>query len=310
MAGPFQAAVLQLGSVLFDTERTLAKLADAVADAARGGARWIVFPEALVGGYPKGHDFGLTLGRRDPAGRELFRRYHASAIDLPGPECDRLAAMARAAGAWLTGGVIERTPGTLYCTAVTFAPDGALVHRRRKLMPTALERCLWGAGDASTLAPVPTELGSLAPVICWENYMPLLRTALHARGVDLWAALTVDDRDVWQATIRHLALEGRCFVLSACQHLRRDDVPPELALPLAGPAEPDLIRGGSAIIGPLGQLLAGPAYGSETTLVATLDPAELIRARFDFDPVGHYARPDLFTLHVDTSPRVSVREQP
>jgi predicted amidohydrolase len=198
--------------------------------------------------------------------------------------------------------VVEQAGGTLYCTAVIFGPDGGLLGKHRKLVPTALERVVWGQGDGSTLPVVPTPLGKIGAVICWENYMPLLRMSMYAKGVELYCAVTVDDRETWVPTVRHIALEGRCFVLSACQFLRRADLPPGDPTDRT-PGSPDvLIRGGSCVVGPLGELLAGPVYGQECVLSATLDQADLVRAKFDFDVVGHYARPDVFRLEVNERP--------
>ncbi len=185
---PFCAAVVQAGPVVFDVPRTLDKLRDLTADAARRGARLAVFPEAFVSAYPKGLDFGVRLGSRTPEGREEFRRYFYSAIDVPGPATAAIGAAARAGGLFLVVGVIERDGGTLYCTALFFGPDGQLLGKHRKLMPTALERVVWGQGDGSTLPVLDTPLGRLGAVICWENYMPLLRTAMYAKGVQLYCA--------------------------------------------------------------------------------------------------------------------------
>jgi nitrilase len=299
---PLRVAVVQAAPAVFDVPRTLAKLADLAADAARRGARVAVFPEAFVPGYPRGLGFGARLGTRSPEGREEFRRYFDSAIDVPGPATEAIAAAARAGRLHLIVGVVERSGGTLYCTALFFGPDGTLLGRHRKLVPTALERLVWGAGDGSTLPVLDTEVGKLGAAICWENYMPLLRMALYARGVELYCAPTVDDRETWLPTMRHIALEGRCFVLSACQYLRRGDCPADYACP--GGDDPDavLIRGGSCVVAPLGAVLAGPHFGSEAVLTADLDMAEIARGKYDLDVAGHYARPDVFRLHVNERP--------
>jgi nitrilase len=302
-----RAAVAQAGSVLFDTPATLERMRKLAAEAAGQGAQIVVFPEAFVGGYPKGLDFGVQLGLRMPDGREMFRRYHQAAIPVPGAECDAIAAMAAEHRMEIVTGVVERDGATLYCSVLHFDRTGALVNRRRKLMPTALERVVWGMGDGSTLEVANTAAGKVGAVICWENMMPLLRTAMYAQGVELYCAPTVDDRDAWQATMRHVAMEGRCFVLSAVQFLTRADVPANHPTPanITDNSAP-LIRGGSVIVGPLGEVLAGPVYGREAVLVADLDMEAITRARFDFDPVGHYARPDVFTLSVDTRARPGV----
>ena len=228
-SGPMLVAVVQAAPVLFDTPKSLQKCADLASDAAKQGAELVVFPEAFIGGYPKGHDFGVTCGIRSPEGRDEFRRYFESAIEVPGPWAERIGAVAGDLGIHLVVGVVERDGGTLYCSALIFGPDGQMLGKHRKLMPTAMERVIWGTGDGSTLPVVTTKLGKIGSVICWENYMPLLRTAMYAKGIELYCAITVDDRETWIPTVRHIALEGRCFVLSACQFLQRSDLPIRLS---------------------------------------------------------------------------------
>jgi nitrilase len=303
---PIRAAVVQAAPVVFDVPRTLDKLADLAADAARRGAALAVFPEAFVSAYPKGLGFGARMGLRSPEGREEFRRYYDSAVDVPGPAAERIGAAARANGLYLVVGVIERDGGTLYCTVLFFGPDGRLLGKHRKLMPTALERLVWGFGDGSTLTVLETPLGRLGAVICWENYMPLLRMAMYAKGVQLYCAPTADDRDTWLPTMRHVALEGRCFVLSACQYLTRQDCPPDYACVQGDDPATVLMRGGSCIVAPLGQVLAGPCFDGEQVLVADLNLAEIARGKYDFDVAGHYARPDVFRLHVNERPAAAV----
>lgn len=308
--GTTRVAVIQAGSVLFDTPRTLEKLLRLTREAAENGARLALFPEAFLGGYPKGIDFGVRVGSRSPDGRRWFQRYFAAAVDVPGPETDEIAALSAELGIDLVVGAIERGGSTLYCTALFFTPSEGLAAKHRKLMPTAMERLIWGQGDGSTIVSVAGAAGRMGAVICWENYMPLLRTAMYAQGVEVYCAPTVDDRDTWPATMTHIACEGRCFVLSAVQYLTRADAPADYE-PIQG-SGPDvvLIRGGSIIVDPLGTVLAGPIYGAEQILYADIDLGRIAQARFDLDPVGHYARPDIFSLTVDRSPRsaVAVRE--
>ena len=296
------AAVVQAAPVLFDTDRTLAKLRELTREAAGAGADIVVFPEAFVGGYPKGLDFGARLGSRSPEGREDFRRYYASAITVPGPQCDLIAAAARDNAVHLVVGVIERCGATLYCTALMYGPDGRLLGLHRKLMPTAMERLIWGFGDGSTLKVVESSLGRLGSVICWENYMPMLRMAMYAQGIELYCAPTVDDRETWLPTMRTIALEGRCFVLSACQYLRRSDCPPDYAAIQGDDPRAVLIRGGSCIVDPLGAVLAEPRFNEEGIRYAELDRRMLARGKYDLDVAGHYARPDIFKLTVNTRP--------
>jgi len=301
-----KVAVVQAGSYVWDTARTMEKLRSYCDQAADTGAKLAVFPEAFLGGYPKGLDFGARVGSRSAEGREDFRRYWDAAVEVPGCETRNIGEIAAKHRMRVVVGVIERAGVTLYCTALFFAPDGTLEGKHRKLMPTAMERLIWGFGDGSTMPAIRTEFGTIGAAICWENYMPLFRSAMYAKGVNLWCAPTVDDRETWQATMRHIALEGRCFVLCACQHLVRGDCPADYH-PIQGEA-PDtvLINGGSVIVSPLGQVLAGPLRGSEGILTAELDLGEIARGKYDFDVVGHYARPDVFRLVVDEGAKAAV----
>lgn len=301
-----RAAVVQDGSVGFDPVATLDRVAARMAEAAQEGAELVVFPEAFVGGYPKGADFGARVGSRSDQGREDFERYWNGALEVPGPVTDQIGAFAGERGCHLVIGVIERSGGTLYCTVLFFSPEGSLIGRHRKVMPTAMERIIWGYGDGSTLSVLDTTLGKLGAVICWENYMPLLRMAMYGQGIELYCAPTVDDREVWTATMRHIAREGRCFVLSACQHATRRDYPADYHPIQGDDPETRLIRGGSVIVDPLGSVLAGPVYDQSCVLVADCDMGMIVRGKYDFDPVGHYARPDIFSLTVDTAAKGAV----
>jgi nitrilase len=302
---PVRAAVIQAGSVMFDRERTVAKARDLVADAGRRGAQVAVLPEAFVPGYPKGLDFGARIGNRTAEGREDFRHYWDSAVDVPGPAVDALGEAAKDAKLHLVAGVIERDGGTLYCSVLFFAPDGHLLGKHRKLMPTASERLVWGFGDGSTLPVFETPAGRMGAVICWENYMPMLRMAMYGKGIQLYCAPTADTRDSWLPTMRHIAVEGRCFVLSCCQYLTRADCPPDYALDIDAPGGV-LMRGGSCIVGPFGDVLAGPDFSGECILTADLDLTEIARGKYDLDVVGHYARPDVFRLLVNERPAAAV----
>ena len=294
-----RVAVVQAGSVPFDTEACVDKAVRLAADAAATGAKVVLFPEAFIAGYPKGLSYGLVVGARDPVGREEFRLYLDAAIEVPGIHTLRLGEAAAAAGVYLVIGVIERELGTCYCTVLFFGPDGSMLGKHRKLMPTALERMIWGFGDGSTLTVVDSPYGRIGSVICWENYMPMLRMAMYAKNVALYCAPTADDRDTWLSSMRHVALEGRCFVLSACQFLRRKDFPDTVRVSLGESPDAVLMRGGSAIIGPLGNVLAGPDFEGETILTAELDLGDIGRGKFDFDVAGHYSRPDVFRLIVN-----------
>ena len=297
-----RVAVVQAAPVSFDREFTLAKVRTLTREAGNRGAKLVVFPEAFVSAYPRGMSFGAVIGDRTPEGREWYRRYWESSIDVPGEAVDVLAEIARENATFMVVGVIERDGGTLYCTALFLAPNGDYLGKHRKLMPTASERLVWGQGDGSTMPVFDTEIGKIGAAICWENMMPLYRTVLYSKGVQLYVAPTADSRETWIATMRHIALEGRCFVLSANQFARRSDYPKDYPGNL--PSDPNAIvtRGGSCIVNPLGQLIAGPVYDEEAILTADIDLAEVVRGKFDFDVVGHYARPDVFHLRVNELP--------
>jgi nitrilase len=294
-------AVVQAAPLLFDLPETLRRFTTLLGRAASRGAELVVFPEAFIGGYPKGVTFGATVGQRHPSGRALFARYRACAVEVPGPVTSELAAAVAEHRTHVVVGVIERRGGTLYCAALLFGPDGTLLGHHRKLVPTGTERLIWGSGDARDIIVVDTEVGRVGMAICWENYMPLYRTALYQRGVQIYCAPTVDQRDSWTATMRHIAVEGRCFVLSANQFATADDFPDDFHAEVARyPEEANtaLIRGGSCVVDPFGTVLDGPSFDRQDILVTDLDTDALDGAYLDLDVVGHYARPDLFRLDV------------
>lgn len=299
-----RAAVVQAAPCLFDREASVAKACRLSEEAAQAGAQLILFPEAFIPAYPRGLSFGVVVGSRNPAGRLTWERYWANAVEVPSAATQALGDAARQAGAYLAIGVIERATsggrGTLYCTLLYFGPDGQLLARHRKLKPTAAERLIWGEGDGSGLVVLDTPHGRMGGLICWENYMPLARAALYEKGVDLYLAPTADSRDTWQATVRHIACEGRCFVLGCNQFVTKDMYPSDLPGIEDLANQPEVMcRGGSVIVSPLGEVLAGPLWDREGLLLADLDVREVARARFDFDATGHYARPDVFRLIVN-----------
>ena len=277
-----------MGNIPWDTAGTLARLRHFAREARAAGAELLVFPEALIGGYPKGMDFGARVGQRTAEGRMAFRRYAEGALT----DFAAVGEIAQETGLWLVGGVIERDGGTLYCTVTFHAPDGTLAGKHRKVMPTGTERLIWGFGDGSTLRAVETPWGKMGAAICWENYMPQLRLSLYGQGVQIYCAPTVDERETWLPSMRHIAIEGRCFVLSAVQFVE------------AG--EWGSIDGGSVVVDPMGRVVAGPLRGSEGLLFADLDVDATLEGKFDLDVAGHYARPDLFRLTVNEKPQTAV----
>src|SRR5713101_9474339 len=303
---PVRAAVVQNSAVVFNREATLEKAARLARDAKREGAELVVFPEAFVSAYPKGLDFGAVIGSRTAEGREDFRRYWESSVDVPGPAVDALSRTARSNSIYLVVGIVERERGTLYCSVLFFAPDGNYLGKHRKVMPTASERLVWGFGDGSTMPVFDTPLGKVGAVICWENYLPLMRATMYAKGIQIYCAPTADARDSWIATVRHIAVEGRCFVLSCNQFNLRRDFPADYRSVFGDDANAVVNRGGSCIVDPFGNFLAGPNMEGEAILIAEIDRTQIVRGKFDLDDVGHYARPDIFQLHVDERPKQPV----
>src|SRR3989344_9403315 len=270
-------AALQIGALPGGKAETLEQILSYENAILEAGAALVVMPEALLGGYPKGEGFGTHLGYRLPEGREAFARYFANAIDVPGAETEALAGLSARTGASLVLGVIERSASTLYCTMLYFEPAHGLVAKHRKLMPTGTERLIWGKGDGSTLPVIDAAVGRIGGAVCWENMMPLLRTAMYAKGVQVWCAPTVDEREMWQVSMRHIAHEGRCFVVSACQVQAS---PEALGVEIPHwPADRPLIAGGRVLVGPMGDILAGPLRGGRGLPPAQSDTDDTIRGR-------------------------------
>ena len=296
-----KVAVVQAAPVLFDREATVDKACGLIEKAAERKAQLILFPEAFIPAYPRGLAFGTVVGSRSPVGRSIWQRYWENTVEVPGPATRKLGEAAGKANVYLAIGVIERdtqrSKGTVYCTLLYFGSDGRLLGKHQKLKPTGGERLIWGEGDGSTLTVIQTEFCRIGGLICWENYMPLARMTMYNKGVEIYLAPTADARDTWQATLRHIACEGRCFVLGCNQYMTKDMYPDDFKGLRELDEQPEIMcRGGSAIISPLGKTLAGPLYGQEGILFADLDLGEIARSKFDFDVVGHYARPDVFQL--------------
>jgi nitrilase len=292
-------AVVQAAPVVLDRERTLDRIEALAADAAGLGARVVVFPEAFVPAYPASPVFGPVFGGfSDPQAGPAFRRLAANAVEVPSPTTERIGRVAKAHGLHLCVGINERTrTGTLHCTLILFDPTGTLLQARRKLVPTHDERMFWGPGAAVAPVPVDTPYGPMGQLTCWENYMPLARMSLYQGGERIHLAPTADASDGWQATIRHIALEGRVFVLAANQYVTRADYPEDFELKEALRAAPEVLcRGGSAIVAPDGRYLAGPLYGEGGILTAELDLGEAVQGKQLLDVAGHYARPDVLRL--------------
>jgi nitrilase len=306
-----KVAVVQAAPVLVDREATVRKVVALIQKAATDGARLILFPEAFITGYPRGLSFGAVVGSRTAEGRKLFQEYWDAAVEVPGPVTQAIGAAARNAKAFVAVGVIERdtefSGGSLFCSVLFFNPHGEVVGIHRKLKPTASERLIWSEGDGSTMPVVDTPAGRAGALICWENYMPLARMAMYAQGIQILLMPTADARDIWLSSIRHIAYEGRCFVLSCNQFVSRSMYPKHwLELPELSDIGEIITPGRSAIVNPMGEIIAGPLENTEGILTAEIDLSEIARAKFDFDVTGHYARPDIFRLVVDRSAKPAV----
>ncbi len=313
-APPFVVAAVQAAPVFLDREATVAKACGLIAAAAAKGATLIVLPETFVPAYPAWVWFLPLTRRADVAA--LYGELVENSVDVPGPEVERLGRAAREAGAWVAVGVNERNTTrsgtTLYNTLLVFDAGGELVGRHRKLMPTGGERMVWTPGEPVSPRVHDSPMGRLGALICWENYMPLARFALYEQGAQIHLAPTWDKSDQWIASMRHIAREGRMYVIGVCQALHRDHVPDRLPFKDTFPPGLEWINvGNSVIVDPDGVVIAGPVAEREEILLAELDPGRAAGSRWIFDAAGHYNRPDLFHFEVKENgggapaPRVS-----
>ena len=297
-----RAAIVQAAPVFFDKQATLQKVVHQIEEAGRNGAQLIVFPESLVPCYPYGLTFGFTVGSRSEAERADWKRYYDQAVVVR-QDLQDVAAAAKAAGAYVSLGITERdeTTYSLYCSNVILAPDGTLAAHHRKIKPTGAERYIWAdSHDPSTYFPiVQTPWGPMGSLICWENYMPLARTALYQKGVSLYLAPNTNDNLEWQDTVKHIAIEGRCYVFNVDQYFTKDMYPADLVESGAVAKLNDTAcRGGSCIVDPYGHYVVQPVWDSEDILYADLDMQRVPASRMELDVCGHYARPDVLRLTV------------
>lgn len=294
-------AVVQAAPVMFDRTACTDKAVGLIAQCAAKDAELIVFPELFIPGYPYGMTFGFTVGSRNPEGRKDWKYYYDNSIVVPGPETERLGQAARAAHAYVSIGVSERVPesATLYNTNLIFSPEGELVYVHKKLKPTGAERVVWGDAQKDYFPTVDTPWGSMGSLICWESYMPLARVALYDKGVTLYISPNTNDNEEWQATIRHIAIEGHCYFINCDMYFTRDMYPAQLHCPDEISRLPDIVcRGGSCIVDPYGHYETQPVWDREDIIFADLQMDKVPASRMEFDACGHYARPDVLDLHV------------
>jgi len=301
-----KVACVQAEPAILDREATLDRLEQLAAEAAGNGAELVVFPETFVPVYPSSRWAKAFAGWQNDGAKQVFAQIAQNSIAVGSPSERRIGAAAQELGVWLVTGVNEvepERPGTIYNSLLYHSPDGELALHHRKLVPTNHERLIWGQGDGRGLHTVETGFGRVGGLICWENYMPLARTALYESGVEIYIASTADDSDAWQATLVHIARESRAYVVAPCHFQRASSYPSDFALASELAGDDLLGHGGSAILAPNGSYLAGPLHAEEGILYAELDPSLLLAERQRFDAVGHYSRPDVLRLEVSPSAR-------
>jgi len=294
-------AVVQASPVPYDKEATLKKAIGLIDEAGKAGADLIIFPEAYIPTYPRGFSFGFVVGKRYEEGREDWKRYYDNSVLVPSADTDLIGEAAKRAGAYVCMGVTERCEEncTLYCSYLYFGPDGTLLGTHRKLKPTGSERCVWGEGDGSGLIAIDTPFGKVGALICWEDYMPLARAALYQKGISIYLAPTAASHPEWQASMKHIAYESRCYVASCNMILKKSMIPKDFNNIDELDRYPEMMcPGGSCVVGPLGKHVVEPVFEEERIIYADLDMEKVPLARMDFDPVGHYSRPDVLELIV------------
>jgi len=298
-----KVAVVQESPVLFDAERTVDKIVEICSDLKKEKPSLVLFPEAFIPGYPRGLTFGASVGNRTEEGKELWLRYWENSVEQDDVHFKRLGDCARDLGAFLAVGVTEKDSisGSLFCTLLYFAADGSYIGKHRKLKPTGTERVIWGEGGGDTLVSINTGDFITGGLICWENYMPLARMAMYEKGIQIYLAPTADCRENWQHSMRHIAVEGRCFVLT-CNQLLLKKAYPDFLQEYIEDESGTLCSGGSAIYAPTGEVLAGPLYNETGVLLAELDMSLLVKGKYEFAVTGHYSRPDIFKLTISDQP--------
>ncbi|MDX1627572.1 MAG: carbon-nitrogen hydrolase family protein [Fulvivirga sp.] len=294
-----KVALVQDHPVFFDKNKTLEKLIAITEKQAKQGSELIIFPESFIPGYPRGFTFGTTVGDRKEEGKKLYATYHEQSFDIKSDDLTILTDLSKSLNIYMVVGITEKSGSnnSLYCSVLYISPEKGLMGVHRKIKPTGAERIIWAEGDGKDLVTFKTPIGSIGGLICWENYMPLARMAIYQQGVDLYIAPTADARDGWTATMRHIALEGRCFVLGCNQYFEKSMYPEQFHIMLKD--EPEVIcRGGSVIVDPDGNVIAGPLFDQSGVLTASIDLELIKKSKFDFDVTGHYSRNDIFDFKV------------
>lgn len=297
--------LMQESPIFFEKEKTIAKVKELVIKYAARGSQLIVFPESFIPGYPRGLTFGNTVGNRTDDGRKMYAEFYNSSFDINSGDLKTLEELSKSQNVYLVIGVTEKqnSNGSLYCSMLYISPTSGLLGVHRKIKPTGSERLIWAESDGKDLVSFDTPIGKLGGLICWENYMPLARASMYKQGVQIYIAPTADQRETWTSTMRHIALEGRCFVLGCNQYFEKSMYPDKYRSFVGN--EPEIIcRGGSIIVAPSGKVIAGPLFDQAGALQAEIDLDDIILSKLDFDPVGHYSRDDIFEFNVLNQPSI------
>jgi len=300
-----KVTLIQDSPVFFDKEATLQKVETLTKEHAAKGSELIVFPESFVPGYPRGFMFGTKVGSRTEEGKDTFATYYDNSFDIESEDLSRMEKLANTNNVYIILGVTERKAinGTLYCSMLYISPKVGLLGIHRKIKPTGFERIIWGEAGGEGLVTFYTDIGKLGGLICWENYMPEARMAMYKQGVEIYVAPTADSRDNWTATMQHIALEGRCFVLG-CNQFFTKSMYSDQYQKLAKDEPENMCRGGSVIVGPDGKIIAGPLFDKAGAITAEIDLSKITRSKLEFDVIGHYARPDIFKFDVVDQPEM------
>ncbi len=306
-----KVCLIQDSPVFFDKEKTIAKVEQLTKKHAKDGCKLIVFPESFIPGYPRGFSFGTKVGSRTNEGRNLYSEYHRNSLDVESEDLKRLEKLSKSENVYLVIGATEKenTSGSLYCSMLYISPTDGLLGVHRKIKPTGTERVIWGEADGESLVSFDTKIGKLGGLICWENYMPLARMSMYKKGVEIYIAPTADSREEWTSTMRHIALEGRCFVLG-CNQFYTKSMYSDKYQHLVQDEPEDMCKGGSIIVSPMGKVIAGPLFDKSGALVADLDLEEINASKLDFDVIGHYSRTDIFTFNALNQPEIKKEKAP
>lgn len=300
-----KVSLIQDSPVFFDKDATITKMERLIHE--NKDSDLIVFPESFIPGYPRGFSFGAVIGNRTDEGRELYATYHKNSITQDGQEMQRLVSISKSTNTYLVFGFTEKVNdnGSLYCSMAYISPTDGLLGVHRKIKPTGTERLIWAEAGGESLVTFDTKIGILGGLICWENYMPLARLAMYKKGVQIYIAPTADSRDEWSSTMKHIALEGRCFVLGCNQYFTKSMYPLEYQH-LVKDEKEEMCSGGSMIVSPLGEVIVEPVFGKSAVISVEVDLDEVTKSKLDFDTNGHYTRDDIFTYSVNGQPETKI----